>query len=69
MSPELTGFAVGLLLAAAKVMGIGMVGFGIAWWRARLRIKALEAELEATQAALEASSSSSRSLPPGPDAA
>ena len=45
MSPELTGFALGLLLGAAKVMAISTVVFGVAWWRARLRIKALEAEL------------------------
>ena len=45
MSPELTGFALGLLLGAAKVMAIATVVFGVAWWRARLRIKALEAEL------------------------
>jgi hypothetical protein len=45
MSPELTGFLLGLLLGAAKVMTIGTVGFGIAWWRGRVRIRALEAEL------------------------
>ena len=45
MSPELTGFLLGLLLGAAKVMAIGTLGFGIAWWRGRARIRALEAEL------------------------
>lgn len=45
MSPELTGFLLGLLLGAAKLMAIGILGFGIAWWRARARIRALEAEL------------------------
>jgi hypothetical protein len=45
MSPELTGFALGLLLGAAKVMAIGTVGFGVAWWRARRRVQELEAEL------------------------
>jgi hypothetical protein len=45
MSPELTGFLLGLLLGAAKVMTIGTLGFGIAWWRGRARIRALEAEL------------------------
>ena len=44
MSPELTGFALGLLLGAAKVMAIASVGFAIAWWRARIRIRTLEAE-------------------------
>jgi hypothetical protein len=42
VNPELTGFALGLLLGAAKVMTIGTIGFGIAWWRARLRVRALE---------------------------
>lgn len=67
MSPEITGFALGLLVGAAKVLGIGMAGFAVAWWRARLRIKALESELEEAQTALDAMSAS-RSLPPGPDA-
>ena len=44
MDPQLSGFALGLLLGAAKVMGIAAVGFGIAWWRARARIRKLEAE-------------------------
>lgn len=62
MGPQLTGFALGLLLGAAKVMGIAAIGFGIAWWRARLRVKSLEAELLEAQQELEA-----RSLP-GPGA-
>lgn len=45
MSPELTGFLLGLLLGATKVMAIAAVGFGIAWWRGRARIRALESEL------------------------
>jgi hypothetical protein len=45
VSPELTGFLLGLLLGAAKLMAIGILGFGIAWWRGRARIRALEAEL------------------------
>ena len=53
MSPVVTGFALGLLLGAAKVMAIAAVGFGIAWWRGRLRIRSLEAELLETQALLE----------------
>ena len=44
MNPELTGFALGLLLGAAKVMTIAAAGFGLAWWRARRRIKQLEAD-------------------------
>ena len=46
MNPELTGFALGLLLGAAKVMTIGTIGFGIAWWRGRRRIRELEADLQ-----------------------
>ena len=48
MSPEFTGFALGLLLGAAKVMAIAAVGFGVAWRRARGRIRALEAEQRET---------------------
>lgn len=44
MNPEWSGFALGLLFGAAKIMAIGTVGFGIAWWRARVRIRKLEAE-------------------------
>ncbi|HKP28538.1 MAG TPA: hypothetical protein VJU15_04015 [Gemmatimonadales bacterium] len=44
MNPELSGFALGLLFGAAKVMAIGTVGFAIAWWRARRKIRELEAE-------------------------
>jgi hypothetical protein len=61
VSPELTGFALGLLLGAAKVMAIAAVGFGVAWWRAKMRIRALEAELAETQALLE------RQVPSLPD--
>src|SRR5215207_4349980 len=43
MDPELSGFALGLLFGAAKIMTIGTVGFGIAWWRARRRVRELEA--------------------------
>ncbi len=45
MDPQLSGFALGLLLAAAKVGAIGTLGFGIAWWRARRRLRRLEAAL------------------------
>jgi hypothetical protein len=45
MDPTLSGFALGLLLAAAKVGLIGTVGFGIAWWRTRRKLQRLEAAL------------------------
>jgi hypothetical protein len=32
------------LVVAAKGLGIGAAGFSIAWWRARNRIRELEAE-------------------------
>jgi hypothetical protein len=41
MDPELSGFALGLLFGAAKVMTLGTLGFGIAWWRARRQVQAL----------------------------
>lgn len=39
-----SSFLLGALLVSAKVLGIGALGFGIAWWRARNRIRQLEAE-------------------------
>ncbi len=45
MDPTLSGFALGLLLAAAKVGAIGTFGFGIAWWRSRQKVRRLEATL------------------------
>ena len=45
MDPTLSGFALGLLLGAAKVGLIGTVGFGVAWWKTRARLKKLQAEL------------------------
>lgn len=45
MDPTLSGFALGLLLAAAKVGAIGTVAFGIAWWRTRKKLQRLEAAL------------------------
>jgi hypothetical protein len=45
MDPTLSGFALGLLLGAAKVGLIGTVAFGIAWWRARTKLRRLEATL------------------------
>ena len=44
MDLALSGFALGLLFGAAKVLLIGTVGFGIAWWRTRQRLRALEIE-------------------------
>lgn len=43
MDLALSGFALGLLFGAAKVLLIGTVGFGIAWWRTRRRLKEVEA--------------------------
>ena len=45
MNPTLSGFALGLLLGAAKVGLIGTVGFAIAWWRTRKKLQRLEATL------------------------
>ena len=45
MDPTLSGFALGLLLGAAKVGAIGTVGFGIAWWRTRAKLRRLESAL------------------------
>lgn len=42
MDPQLSGFALGLLFAAAKVGLLGTLGFGIAWWRARRRLRRYE---------------------------
>ncbi len=41
-----SSFLLGALLVAVKALGFGAVGFGIAWWRARNRIRQLEAELQ-----------------------
>ena len=41
---DLSSLLLGALLVSAKVLGIGAVGFGIAWWRARNRIRQLEAQ-------------------------
>ena len=42
MEPQLSGFALGLLFAAAKVGAIGTIGFAIAWWRTRRKLHHLE---------------------------
>jgi hypothetical protein len=44
MDLALSGFALGLLFGAAKVLLIGTVGFGIGWWRTRRRLHVLEAQ-------------------------
>ena len=45
MDPQLSGFALGLLLGAAKVGALGTIGFAIAWWRTRRKLRRLEAAL------------------------
>ncbi|HJP57767.1 MAG TPA: hypothetical protein VJ847_12165 [Gemmatimonadales bacterium] len=40
-------FVVGALVAAAKGLGLAAIGAGIAWWRARRRVRELEAQLAA----------------------
>ena len=45
MDPTLSGFALGLLLATAKIGAIGTLAFGIAWWRIRKKLNRLEAAL------------------------
>ncbi len=45
MDPTLSGFALGLLLGAAKVGAVGTIAFGIAWWRTRAKLRRLEAAL------------------------
>ena len=44
MDLALSGFALGLLFGAVKVLLIGTVGFGVAWWRTRRRLHVFEAE-------------------------
>lgn len=45
MDPQLSGFALGLLLATAKIGVIGTIGFAIAWWRTRRKLEHLEQSL------------------------
>jgi hypothetical protein len=45
LDPQLSGFALGLLLGAAKAGIIGTIAFAIAWWRARGKLRRLEATL------------------------
>ena len=39
-----SSFLIGALIVTAKGFAIGALGFGIAWWRARDRIRELEAQ-------------------------
>src|SRR6266545_7354869 len=45
MDPQVSAFALGLLLGAAKIGFIGTVAFGIGWWRAHRRLRLLDAAL------------------------
>ena len=42
MDPQLSGFALGLLLGAAKLGVLGTIGFGLAWWFTRRKLRRLE---------------------------
>ena len=48
-----SSFLLGALAVSAKGIGIGAVGFGIAWWRARNRIRQLEAQRQLDPQQLE----------------
>ena len=45
MDPQLSGFALGLLFAAAKVGAIGTIMFAIAWWQTRRKLQRFEQAL------------------------
>jgi uncharacterized iron-regulated membrane protein len=45
MDPTLSGFALGLLLGAAKIGLIGTVVFGVLWWKTRAKLRRLEGTL------------------------
>ncbi|MEO8201288.1 MAG: hypothetical protein ABI679_12250 [Gemmatimonadota bacterium] len=45
MDPQLSGFALGLLFAAAKVGAIGTIACGIGWWRTHRKLSHLQATL------------------------
>ena len=47
-----SSFLLGALLVSAKILGIGAIGFGIAWWRANKRIRQLEAQRQPDSQAL-----------------
>ena len=42
MGPQLSAFALGLLFAAAKIGAVGTIGFAIAWWHTRRKLRHLE---------------------------
>lgn len=48
-----SSFLLGALAVAVKGLGIGALGFGIAWWRARTRIRELEAQRQIDPQQLE----------------
>ena len=45
MDPVVSGFALGLLLGAAKIGVIGTIVCGIGWWRTHRTLRRLEAAL------------------------
>src|SRR5262245_35705858 len=45
MDPTLSGFALGLLLGAAKVGVLGTLVCGIGWWRTHRKLRRLESAL------------------------
>ena len=50
---EPTSFLLGVLFTSVKGLGIGAIGFGIAWWRGQVRIRQLEDAQRPDPAALE----------------
>ncbi len=48
-----SSFLLGALAVSVKGLAIGAIGFGIAWWRARNRIRQLEAERQLDPQQLE----------------
>lgn len=47
-----TAFVLGALIASIKGIGLVAVGAGIAWWRARRRVRELEGQLAAAAVAI-----------------
>jgi hypothetical protein len=45
MTDPQTAFIFGALVASLKGLGLVAIGAGIAWWRARRRVRQLEAQL------------------------
>jgi hypothetical protein len=46
-----TAFVFGALVASLKGLGLVAIGAGVAWWRARRRVRELEAQLAAAASA------------------